>query len=277
MTLGEKEKRVFHHNGLDYVLEWVAERHIHPHLKDLFGKTLLNYYNLVDSNQYPEFLFNQKDSLRCSSFRIKHLHTNAQKKISLDLIRSGHILTLDADGTPHNPLIDGVLSEGIKKLPKMAKIWFDIYSSTMDKNPGHDPILRKILDLNENALAIEVPIWTTTYQAVMTKTIKMTPYSCMCDDIFTGHIDLLLYNEKDQSVIVADYKPENEFLKSLPQVSIYGLVVKRMLRYSKVKCISFSREKAWIYDPEIIRTVIPEYLQRFGDPNLEWRDLVFSL
>ena len=147
----------------------------------------------------------------------------------------------------------------------------------MKKNPGHDPILNKILEINENALAIEIPIWTTTYQSIKKKKLKKSKYTCFCDEIVTGHIDLLIYDELDSSLVVCDYKPENKFLRSLAQVAFYGLVLKKMLKYPKVKCVSFSREKAWVYDPEIIRTQIPKYIKKNGDPYLCWQDFIDSL
>ncbi|MCK4797534.1 MAG: hypothetical protein KAT05_09145, partial [Spirochaetes bacterium] len=149
-------------------------------------------------------------------------------------------------------------------------------SYLLKSNPGHK-ILENILNINENGLAIEVPVWTTTHKAVMTKELEMSPYTCLCDELFTGHVDLLMFDETDNSLVVCDYKPENHFLKSLPQVAIYGLVLKRMLKYSRVKCVSFSREKAWMYDPEILRTQIPNYLIKYGNPNLKWQEFINSI
>jgi hypothetical protein len=159
----------------------------------------------------------------------------------------------------------------------MANIWFDIFMDSMGENPGHDPILDKILQLNENALAIETPVWTSTHDFIKQKKLKFTPYTCMCDDIITGHIDLTLFDETDSSLIICDYKPENHFLHSLAQVATYGLIMKRILKFNKVKCVSFSKEKAWVYDPEILRTSIPKYLNMFGNPDLCWREVIYSI
>jgi hypothetical protein len=81
----------------------------------------------------------------------------------------------------------------------------------------------------------------------------------------------------DNSIIVADYKPENHFLRSLPQVATYGLFIKKMLKLEKIRCISFSKDKLWLYDPEIIKKQIPYYIERFGNPNLIWRYLVKTI
>jgi hypothetical protein len=262
------EKRRFSHNRLEYILEWVPERHLQ---NKKFGQKLLQYYNYVCTHNYPEAIFNNSEFVRCSSFRLKGLHKDALKKIGIQLINSRQINLIDE----YNQ--DRTVSQSIINLQKMAKIWFEIFSSTMEKNPGHEPILDKILQLNKNALAVEVPIWTTTNYALINQILEITPFTCMCNEIFTGHIDILLFDETDQSLIVADYKPENHFLRSLPQVATYGLVMKRILRYNKVKCISFSRDKTWIYDPEIIRTIIPQYMGQYGNPNLVWRSILPSI
>ena len=243
----------------------MKERHLHSNIAHIFGKKLLNYYNFVCSKEYPEELFNRKDGLRCSKFRITGLKKNSRKKICLDLIGSGKIHLINEKNQP--PYI----SKLILNLPKITELNASLL------NPSHEKILDKILSINKNALAIEIPVWTTTHQAILTSQLKMSEFSCLCNELFTGHIDLLMFDETDGSVVVCDYKPENHFLTSLPQVAIYGLVVKRILKYPKVKCVSFSGEKAWLYDPEIIRTQIPKYLTIYGSSHLDWQDFVRSI
>ncbi|UYP46559.1 hypothetical protein NEF87_002844 [Candidatus Lokiarchaeum ossiferum] len=265
------EKRQFIHNRIEYLMEWITARHKHPLISHRFGSRLLTYYNYVCTKEYPDHIFNGSEYLRCSSFRLKGLQKDARKKIGIKLINSKQIHLVDEK----NQL--SYISPEIQKLPKMAKIWFDIFSSTMDKNPGHGPVLDKILQLNKNALAVEVPIWTTTDRALINQDLQLTPYTCMSNEIFTGHIDLLLFDETDGSLVIADYKPENYLLRSLPQVATYGLVMKRVLKIRNVKCVSFSKEKAWVYDPEIVRTSIPQYLLQYGNPNLSWRSVLPSI
>ncbi len=265
------EKRQFIHKGIEYLMEWVASRHDHPLISQNYGSKLLNYYNYVCTKDYPDHLFNGSEYLRCSSFRLKGLQKDAPKKIAIKLINSKQIHLVDEKN--QSPLI----SPEIQKLPKMAQIWFDIFSSTMDKNPGHGPVLDKILQLNKNALAVEVPIWTTTERNLINQELTITPYTCMCNEIFTGHIDLLLFDETDGSLVVADYKPENHLLRSLPQVATYGLVMKRLLKLKHVKCVSFSKEKAWVYDPEIVRSSLPQFMVQYGNPHLPWRSVLPSI
>ena len=273
MEQGETlETRIFRHQRLEYLHKWIPQRHTESKIAASFGQKLLDYYNMVTSRLYPDGLFNQTDGLRCSSFRIKGLYTDARKKIAMDLWKRG-LLHMVVNGQPCPDFI----SPEIAKLPKMANVWFEIFSATSEKNPGHDPVLDKILKMNPNALAIEVPIWTTTREKLASQEIKRNSFTCMSNESFTGHIDLLLFDETDGSLVVADYKPENYLMRSLPQVATYGLVMKQLLGLEEVKCVSFSKEKAWVYDPEIIRTQIPRYLKQYGDPSLPWLPIVPSL
>ncbi len=261
----------FYHNGLIYTLKWAESRFSRPVIVQKYGSQLLKFIRFTQSGGFPESFFNQRNGLRCSSFRIKNLITHGQKKISLQLIKNHHVSVITKKNAENFPI------KSIGKLPRMAQIWYDINCQLSDGNPGHDPILTKILEINEQALATELPIWTVTLDAINNRNIQPSQFNCDADEIFTGHIDILLYDERDGSLIVADYKPEGSFLRSLPQVAIYGLVLKQIIGYNNVKCVSFDRESAWVYNPEIIRTVIPEYLKMYGNPDLEWLNVVYSL
>ena len=141
MEQGETlETRRFRHQRLEYLHKWIPQRHTASKIASSFGQKLLDYYHLVTSRLYPNELFNQPDGLRCSSFRIKGLHTDARKKIGIDLWKRGLIHIIG--GGESQP---DYISPGIAKLPRMAQLWFDIYSGMMEKNPGHDPVLDKIL------------------------------------------------------------------------------------------------------------------------------------
>ena len=267
----EIETRKFYQGGVEYEFKWVENRHHLPDIAKNFGNKLIKYYNLVCSNVYPEKIFNSKEILRCSSFKLKNLDKDGLKKISLELLKNNYVTIVDDKNTHKN------VSKSIVNLLKMTKIWYDIFYYQMKKPPKHGPILNKILELNKNSLSIEIPIWSTTPEAIIKNLIQKTKFSCMAGELFTGHIDLLLYDEVDNSIIVADYKPENHFLRSLPQVATYGLFIKKMLKLDKIKCISFSKDKLWLYNPEIIRDQIPYYIERFGNPNLIWRYLVKTI
>ena len=144
-----------------------------------------------------------------------------------ELIRSGKIKRYGPDA----------------ELPNYAQKVYESYKENqIFKKPGHDPVLKNILIKDKDAIAIEVPIWKKYNEQAF----------------LTGHIDLIQI--KDNHVRVIDYKPEGKFLISLPQVSIYGLLFKKLIKLDEVKCISFNKDEAWEYDPEILLTDINKYL-----------------
>ena len=128
------------------------------------------------------------------------------------------------------------------RLPKHVNDVFENYkTSDIRKKPGHEPILKNILIKDKNSVAIEIPIW---------KKIN--------NDHITGHIDLI---QIENGVIkVIDYKPEGNFLFSLPQVATYGLFIESKFSLHDIKCISFNRNGAWEYDPHILLTDVKNYL-----------------
>ncbi len=63
-------------------------------------------------------------------------------------------------------------------------------------------------------------------------------------DYLSGHVDFMFYF--NNSLYICDYKPEFRdriFLKSLPQVASYGLILLKILNIQnlKIKCITFSK------------------------------------
>ena len=270
------EERVFYLNSISYVLKWAKERHLKEDLNKIqnIGDKLLKFYDICSSSQYPEAIFKDKSVARCSDFRIKYLERNSHKPISIRLVNNKIVESFYAG--EESAQLQKKYGTDLLSLPKAANIWHTIFSNTM-KTVGHDPILDKILKLNQSALAIEVPIWSSPPNEIMANRVPNTEYQCSALDLFTGHIDLLLFDKKSNNIIVADYKPENHLLKSLPQVAIYGLTIKKMFGIENVKCMSFSREKAWIYDPEIIRIEIQDYLRRYGNPKLDWQPILLGL
>ena len=85
-------------------------------------------------------------------------------------------------------------------------------------------------------------------------------------DIFylSGHIDFLFFF--NDCLYVCDYKPEARdriFLKSIPQVSVYGLLLEEILNILnlKIKCITFNKTDAWEYEPSILYTHIKDIVR----------------
>lgn len=91
------------------------------------------------------------------------------------------------------------------------------------------------------AIASEVPVF-----------LKLTKLPTLL-----GHIDLLVY--KDGVLYVCDYKPDQlpftrtrfyeSFINSIPQIATYALVLRQMFKLKDVKCVTFNKKGAWLYDP----------------------------
>ena len=106
----EIETRKFYQGGVEYEFKWVEKRHHLPNIAQNFGTKLITYYNLVCSNVYPEKIFNSKEILRCSSFKLKNL----DKDDSISIHASDDFLYLDTytltwqynDGTTRKDSVD---------------------------------------------------------------------------------------------------------------------------------------------------------------------------
>ena len=138
------------------------------------------------------------------------------------------------------------------KLPNYAQKVYEIYNENrINKKPGHEPILKNILIKDKDSIAIEVPVWKNSNNLYI-----------------TGHIDLIQIH--DNIVKIVDYKPEGNFLFSLPQVATYGLLIKKILDLKNLKCLSFNRKEAWEYDPNILLTDIKPYLISMRVKERSW-------
>ena len=156
----EVESGIFYAQGQISEFKFIPNRHSQIQFPRL-SQNLLDYYKFVLTNGYPEEIFQDPQVLRCSNFRIKRLLPNGRKKISLELIQRGVIYQFLHEDTSDR------LPDSIQNLPKMANLWFHIFEDDLGKNPGHEPILDKILRINQAALAIELPIWSTPQEAII--------------------------------------------------------------------------------------------------------------
>ena len=116
-------------------------------------------------------------------------------------------------------------------------------------------MLKNILIKDPDSIAIEIPIWKENNNTSL-----------------TGHIDLIQIEGNTLKVI--DYKPEGKFMISLPQVAMYGLLVKNVLGINNLKCISFNKDEAWEYDPRILLTDIKAFMDSNNLKEREWERFI---
>ncbi len=120
-------------------------------------------------------------------------------------------------------------------------------------SPSHEAVLDKILEKNIDSIGTEIPVW-----------------SLFIDKYLTGHIDLILCI--NDIIYVVDYKPEEtphissrisySFIRSIPQVSSYALVLEREFSIKNIKCITFNKEGAWIYNPNVALEEFNEFIKK---------------
>ena len=222
--------RDFYHQSIKYSFNWNLKNHkekLHqPYSTQEEIKKLGTYLKKVYQGSIPNDIFNRKDIPRVSQFKIRGLKNVFLRSFSKKLIRTGKIIKLDSNN----------------KLPNYARRVYNAFDKNQfNKRPGHAPILKNILIKDKDSIAIEVPIWSTN------KNINIT-----------GHIDLIQI--QDDTIKIIDYKPEGNFLFSLPQVAVYGLLIKKIIKVDSLKCISFNKYEAWEYEPEVLSSDIREYL-----------------
>jgi len=237
------KKRDFIHQNIKYSFNWNLKNHKEK-LSQLNSKReefkrLGTYLKKIYQGSIPNNIFNTKTITRVSQFKVKGLKNGFLRSFSKKLINEGKIQKSDSNS----------------KLPKFAKkVYENFYNNQINKSPGHEPILKNILIKDKDSIAIEVPIWSVNNNKYI-----------------TGHIDLI---QIDSNIIkIIDYKPEGNFLFSLPQVATYGLLLKKLLHVEKLNCISFNKNSAWEYNPEILLTDIKNLLSSKRIPRI-WEDFL---
>ncbi|MFX1346593.1 MAG: hypothetical protein ACFFAI_15955 [Promethearchaeota archaeon] len=240
------KKKVYIHQNILYAFNWNKENHKEKYSQITANRIELNklkeYLKIIYKGVIPNNLFNSQNLPRVSQFKIKGIKTAFIRSFSKKLIRSGKIQYRNSNS----------------KLPQYVQKVFDNYKlSGINKLPGHEPILKNILIKDKDSIAIEVPIWNE-----------------INGKILTGHIDLLQI--ENDLVKVIDYKPEGNFLLSLPQVAMYGHLLKSRLNIQKIKCISFNKDKAWEYNPDILHSEIKDYLIKNQINQRPWETFLLN-
>jgi hypothetical protein len=242
------KKRDFIHQKIKYSFNWNISHHkekldLSNSNREEFRRLGTYFKKIYQDSIVPNELFNARNIQRISQFKIKGIKSTFLTSFSKQLIRNNIIKNYTSDS----------------KLPQFAQNVYNIYEKNqINKKPGHDPILKHILIKDKDSVAIETPIWRKVN-----------------NQYITGHIDLIQIDTSNEDFVkVIDYKPEGKFMISLPQVATYGLMLKKELNISNLKCISFNKKEAWEYDPSILLTEIKEYLVSKGIKIRIWEDFV---
>ena len=238
------KNRLFIHQRIPYSFNWNKVHHKKKLIQIDADHEILNklkiHFEKIIMGKIPNKLFNSPEIPRISQFKIKGLKSTFIRSFSRKLIRGGQIQFFNSNS----------------KLPYYVQgVFINYKDNNIYGNPGHEPILKNILIKDKNSVAIEVPIWNDDN-----------------NKIITGHIDLI--QVENNIIKVLDYKPEGNFLVSLPQVAMYGFLMKSILKIKNLKCVSFNKEKAWEYHPEILLTEIKDYLISNSINHRPWEEFI---
>jgi hypothetical protein len=139
----------------------------------------------------------------------------------------------------------------------------EIFSN--ENNISHDILQVFIMKNNENIISTVVLVW-----------LRINDPS-LEENYISGHIDFLIYY--NGILYICDYKPDKRdknFLRSLPQVSYYALLLGEFLNFPdlKIKCITFNKYQAWEYDPfrlfTYVSRIISKLKQTFPSISAPW-------
>jgi hypothetical protein len=227
-------RRDFVHAGIKYSFNWNQKNH-HIFEDRTTGHQLFKYLTQISNNQVPHDLFNNVALQRISRFKITGGPRGMCSHFGQKLVEEGKIARLGANND-------------YSKLAR--KVIQNYRTSGFSNKPGHEPVLKYLLINHKNTIACEVPVW------------RLPPNS------ITGHIDLLLIADDD--VIVVDYKPEGNFMRSLPQVAFYGYLLGKNLTLENVTCISFNEKEAWKYSPQILVDGLNVLLEKYQQVSIPW-------
>ncbi|MBD3193794.1 MAG: hypothetical protein GF317_01975 [Candidatus Lokiarchaeota archaeon] len=229
-------KYTYYHQRIRYSFHYHEKRIEAINRNRQSYKILESYFKKVSKGNIPNYIFNTKDFPRISRFKLKGIKRSYLNSYSKKFIRSGKINEFKKD----------------HKLSSYAQDVFDSYRrNNINKKPGHDPILKNILIKDEDSIAIEIPIWKKVENIYI-----------------TGHIDLLQF--KNGLFKIIDYKPEGNFLYSLPQVASYGLIFKSLFQIDELVCVSFNKDNAWEYNPNILIKDIKPFFEPRGIKTSKW-------
>ena len=232
------------------------KRYTGPRIQNL--EKLKDYPKFVDHLEYiyklgnfpEEILEGYHEYPRISEFnkQFRYIPNKEKRTFIKKMISDGIINNID--------ITEKDLNNSMCNLIEFSKNYYFKPSEILPTHgsPSHEVVLKKILDEDENSIGMEIPIWMWHD-----------------DHYLTGHIDLILFI--DGILYVCDYKPEEtpkaattqlsfSFMRSIPQVASYALVLKSEFKIKEIKCITFNKHGAWIYEPKNILLKLNEFIKK---------------
>lgn len=246
--------------GYDQKYRWYRltfKWHQHNFMKifdrELFKKLSI-HFDKVSKMEFDKDIF-RVENPRCSDFSISGSRENPIRENVLlpyiDLLHKNGVIKINNESLLGKKLINytNLAEQHYKKrFPQM--LWNKFLSD--EDNIYHYQLQDYIFSNDQDILGTEVFVWLSVN----------FPQECI--DYLSGHIDFLFFY--NNCIYICDYKPEARdriFLKSIPQIATYGLILGDLLKVAniKIKCITFNKIEAWEYEPSILYTLIKEIVR----------------
>jgi len=168
------------------------------------GRALYSFLNEIYLGHVPDYKFNSDNVKKASQFVLKNIRKEEIQILAKKLEIKGLIKS------KRNELLSKLTQDVFKRFEK----------------PSKDIILRYLLVKNENALAIQIPVWSDKEPVV-------------------GHIDLLLFNTDNKQTIIAELVKGDLLIKYLPVLIKYmELLIERIPTIKNLSGVLFNRYTA---------------------------------
>ncbi|KKN72007.1 hypothetical protein LCGC14_0414890, partial [marine sediment metagenome] len=175
--------------------------------------------------------------------KLKGLNPDSRRTLSQKLLNT--VVTQYSKGDGNilpNSIFDSLLFSAaiVKKMADEGKI----------TNEERHKILVDMMSMNEPGfIGGEIPVW-----------IPM-------QNMYTGKIDVLLFDPESRTLYVIDYKPDltynsfeaDGFVVSIPQLAAYGLTMEEIADIN-VQCIMFNDQAAWVFSPNEVLAPIEAFM-----------------
>lgn len=206
---------------------------------------LFSYLVQIKEKGIPNYvMLSSRFQPRVSQFKISgYKESSIRLKIVNSLKINGHIQEISYGDIIKKNGVDPYIFELINNCQISKYVFSDLEKGGF---PSHNAVAERLLDIYKISLGIEIPFW---------KSLGLGLY-------LLGHVDLLQIWDGILSII--DYKPEKSFFRFLPQVCIYGRLVKEMFLIKDVWCVLFNRFKGWVFKPEILLNELRSLLIKYG-------------
>lgn len=211
--------------------------------------TLLQFFTNINEGLLPNPFFSFNTNPKTSSLQLKG---NSNEHLDTEDIKTFLFHKLEG-----REIIVHTINEGnYSYLIKETNLIFNSFINRYKLKPNHPHILEELGRRLNNVLGSEIPVW-----------LKLE----LQDKLILGHIDLLLIDFSNSTLIIGDFKRSLiEMIKSFPQICAYAYELRNVLSIIdpnlclKVKCLLFNTEYAFEFKPNILPNYILDFIENMN-------------